>query len=152
GSHSVSPCEQQMDVERWPQIEELYHQASQLRPSERASFLAKACAGDEYVRTQVESLLGLDAKTDFMEMPALGVAAQLLSSEPFPDMTGHTLGHYEIQKKLGSGGMGVVYKARDEHLHRFVALKVLPESFGADAELLDRFEREARAASALNHP
>jgi Tol biopolymer transport system component len=146
-----------MDPERWREIERLYHLAREREAGERENFIAEACGGDESLRREVESLLARPAEGhDFLEAPALEVAAKALAEEkttaPPIDLTGRTIAHYRVLEKIGAGGMGVVYKARDLHLGRFVALKLLPPEYVADPERRRRFVQEARAASALNHP
>ncbi|HEV2762249.1 MAG TPA: protein kinase [Pyrinomonadaceae bacterium] len=142
-----------MTPERLQQIEELFHSALTLAPPERAAFLAAACGGDEALRVEVESLLKSHTLGEtFIERPAADVAAELLAAGRQRLEAGRRLGRYEIKSLLGEGGMGEVYLASDVELGRHVALKLLPAQFTTDAERVRRFEREARAASALNHP
>ena len=145
-----------MTPERWKQIEQLYHSSLKQEPSQRAAFLKDACAGDEELHREVESLLAFESRAgSFIEAPpqeALEDAARGLATEPTtPELTGD-IGHYQILSRLGEGGMGVVYRGRDKTLGRLVALKVLAAELVADPEHRRRLVLEARMASALNHP
>jgi eukaryotic-like serine/threonine-protein kinase len=139
--------------ERWQQAREIFKSALDLEPSERSAFLSKACFGDESLRREVESLLAsLDRGESFLETPTIGTSAEKPANTPAQLQAGQALGSYEVLNRIGEGGMGEVYLGRDTNLGRYVALKVLPANFTNDARRLRRFEQEARAASALNHP
>ncbi|MEK7409527.1 MAG: serine/threonine-protein kinase, partial [Acidobacteriota bacterium] len=141
-----------MTPARWRQIEELFDSAVELEPARRKPFLVAACAYDEELRREVESLLACDERTErFLEFPALEMA-ETARSVPAQLASGEQLGPYRIVAPLGAGGMGEVYSATDTRLERSVAVKLLPRQFSQDAQALGRFQREARAASALNHP
>jgi serine/threonine protein kinase len=142
-----------MTPERWQQVEDVLQAALDRPPQERAAYLDEACAGDEELRDEASSLLTAhDEAGDFIEQPALTTDAYVLISDEYDANLGRTLGHYRIVERLGTGGMGDVYLAQDSRLGRLVALKILPRYFASDDERLRRFQREARAASALNHP
>jgi eukaryotic-like serine/threonine-protein kinase len=134
-----------MTPERWRQIRDVLEEALALSAEQRSEFLNQACAADQPLRQEVETLL---ASSD-------GVRSSFLQSSSTLRVTlapGTKLGEYEVKSLIGSGGMGEVYRARDSRLGRDVAIKVLPSLFSADSGRLRRFEQEARAAAALNHP
>ncbi|HKQ79021.1 MAG TPA: hypothetical protein VJ810_35310, partial [Blastocatellia bacterium] len=143
-----------MTPERWAEVDKLLDEALSRSPEDRAAFLESACQGDETLLSELRSLLTAHQKAEekFLNTPALEIAAQRLAAEKYPSLIGRTLGHFSVISILGVGGMGEVYLARDTKLDRKVALKLLPPQYTSDPGRIRRFEREARAASALNHP
>jgi len=137
--------------ERWQQVQDLFHAALEREPHDRAFFLDEACHGNEALRQEVAWLVSAHETEDhFIDSPGYMAAGEVLATHHFEP--GEMLAHYKIQATLGEGGMGVVYLAEDTKLKRNVALKVLPPHFTVNPDRVRRFEREARAASALSHP
>lgn len=146
-----------MTPERYQELGRLYGAALELEPGQRAAYLADACAGDEALRQEVESLLVYEATRErFIDHPAMEAAARGMVEDAAASSTlspiRQDIGHFRILSLLGNGGMGEVWLAEDSHLNRKVAVKILPAEFTADAGRMRRFAQEARSASSLNHP
>ena len=143
-----------MNPERWQQVDELFQAALQRPRDSRMGFLFEACDGDDALREEVQQLLAaFEAADSFLEKPAGESFGFNGKPGPGPSLiAGQKLTHYQILSQIGAGGMGEVYLANDLKLDRRVAIKILPSQFTKDATQVQRFEQEARAASALNNP
>ncbi|HEY6232289.1 MAG TPA: protein kinase [Pyrinomonadaceae bacterium] len=142
-----------MTAEQWLKVEAVLQAALDRPAAERMSFLGEACDGDELLFRETTSLIdAYEHAEDFIEQPAITRDAPVLLADAGGEKVGRCVGPYEILSRLGVGGMGEVYLAEDQRLERRVALKILPAYFASDDTRLRRFQREARAASALNHP
>jgi serine/threonine protein kinase/tetratricopeptide (TPR) repeat protein len=147
-----------MTPEEWQRIDQLFGELLDMDPDERAAFIDRNCRDDEGLRRKLEDLLSAHLKAaSFIETPPADGVTQLLTSREIEQVIGKSIAHYRVSSLLGAGGMGEVYLAVDTRLGRRVALKILPEKAEHgwsrnDGERVARFEQEARAASALNHP
>jgi len=146
-----------MDAERWKKVDDLLQAALQQPADQQEAFLQQACAGNAALIEEVRSLLASHHNAgSFLEEPAIRLAAQAAAfaatPPPAESFSGQTVSHYRVLGPLGSGGMGVVYQAEDIKLGRKVALKFLPSELASNHDAFERLQREARAASALDHP
>ena len=142
----------QVNPERWHQLSDLFHRALQREPDRRMAFLDEACRDDPTMRSEVVSLLAFHEQSgEGTDTLTHLVAAGSSAESPGESLVGHTLNQYTVTKKLGEGGMGVVYLADDTRLGRQVALKALTRQFTRNSERRERLRREARAAAGLSH-
>src|SRR6516164_7669071 len=150
-----------MDTERWQQVDSLLQSALERLPEQREEFLRDACGGDLTLEQEVRSLLAAHQHAgSFLENPAFKADEQIVvlnedgeeARESTDSLVGQSVSHYRILRRLGAGGMGEVYRAHDTVLKRDVAIKILPAYVAQDPDRLRRFEQEAQAAAALNHP
>ncbi len=139
--------------ERWQEVKEILYSALEIEPAERAAFLKARCGDDLELHREVESLIGAHGEAGGrLDLPAIEIMAETVVNHHNNDLVGRSLGNYQVIEKLGEGGMGEVYLARDTRLDRKAAIKLLPEALTSNNQTKQRFTQEAKAASALNHP
>jgi serine/threonine protein kinase len=144
---------QKMKKNNWEKVENIFHTTLDLPLEERKTYLQKVCAGDGKLFSEVESLISsLEKESEFLDEPVFELGLAAIHKNEQKSFTGKTIGFYELQEKIGSGGMGEVYKAFDTKLNRRVALKFLCESMEDDRAAKRRLAKEAQAAAALEHP
>lgn len=142
-----------MNPQHWRQVKQIFQSVLAYPPDQRAAFLDEACADDPALRSEVESLISsYDQADGSFQSVAVNVAAHMILDQQAKSLVGQQIGPYTVTAQIGHGGMGEVYLAEDSRLARRVALKFLPSLITQDKQRLERFKREARAASALNHP
>src|SRR5678815_2270574 len=142
-----------MKSERWDRIEDIFHCALQVAVTDREAFLTGACGGDTNLQQEVQSLISAyELPGDFLDHTQLSAGLNLYAARDSQTLAGEVIGPYTLESRIGRGGMGDVYLARDERLGRSVALKVLPTFMGKDSDWIARFRQEARAASSISHP
>jgi serine/threonine protein kinase/Flp pilus assembly protein TadD len=142
-----------MTPARLQKIEEIFHAALDQEPDQISAFLEMACEGDELLRRKVEALVASHQRPGaFIDSSAIGIATKIIQNGRADLLIGRTIGHYKLSERIGTGGMGDVYLATDITAGRKAALKLLPMRFTGDAERLKRFQQEAHAVVALNHP
>ncbi len=141
-----------MNPERWEKLKELFDAAIDKSAKERAAYLDEACSGDPSLRQEVEGLIENYSRDSFLEKPAYEAAPELFESDAGNKLIGRRIGSYEITKKIGQGGMGIVYLARDMRLDRPVAIKMLAPELTSNENQRERLRREAQIAASLSHP
>jgi serine/threonine protein kinase len=140
-----------MNRDRWERVAHLYQAALERPISDRTTFLLNECQGDADLQRDVESLLAEDLRAGPLDRPVWESAAELLDDR-IRLAAGTCLGPYRLDRMVGAGGMGEVYRATNTRLDRTVAIKILPADVSTDAEFRERFDREAKAIAALSHP
>jgi serine/threonine-protein kinase len=141
-----------VNPDRWQQLREIFEAALDMDASSRAAFLENACSTDPSMRKEVEALLDSQGGGSFLEKPAYMEVPELFESDVDDVLIGKQLGPYLVTSKIGRGGMGIVYLARDTRLERPVAIKMLAPKYTRDTQQRERLKREARAAARLSHP
>lgn len=140
-----------LELDKWRQVSRIFNAALEVEAAQRLAFVENECAGDAELKAEVEALISAhDSFDSFIDSPEAGLIAKQGNRQKLE--TGANIGSFQILAFIAAGGMGEVYLAEDTRLQRRVALKLLPAEFIHNTELMRRFQQEAKAASALNHP
>jgi eukaryotic-like serine/threonine-protein kinase len=141
-----------VNSKRWQMIRNIFENALEKEASSRSAYLDEACGTDTDLRKEIDSLLAMHKEDSFLEEPAYKAVPELFEERMEPIQIGAQIGSYEIKRRIGSGGMGIVYLGHDTRLDRQVAVKALAPVNPFNSQQKERFRTEARAAAKLAHP